>query len=191
MTTRLPNPDHDALQSALARAGSLSLAAEAHGLLCGLLCADTALPAPTWRAVLLTELGDIAAVDAEGSRLLDELYAATRAGFADEDLGFEPLLPEDDAPLAERAEALGQWCQGFNYGLARAGERLATLGTEAREVLDDLREFAQADYEAEDADEEGEAAWVELVEYLRIGVLLLYATLAAPAPAVESGRRLH
>lgn len=194
MTTRLPNPDHDALQSALARAGSLSLAAEAHGLLCGLLCADAGLPARSWREVLLTELGDIAAVDAEGSRLLDELYAATRAGFADEELGFEPLLPEDDAPLAARAEALGQWCQGFGYGLARAGERLATLGTEAREVLDDLREFAQADYETDDADEEGEAAWVELVEYLRIGVLLLYATLAAPAPtppATGAGSRLH
>lgn len=191
MNDRLSNPDHDALQSALARAGSLSLAAEAHGLLCGLLCTDAGLPAAAWRTVLLTELGDVAAVDAEGSGLLDELYAATRAGFADEELGFEPLLPDDDAPLAQRAEALGQWCQGYVYGLARAGERLDTLGAEADEVLADLREFALAEYEAEDVDEEGEAAWVELVEYLRIGVLLLYATLAAPVPAPDATGRLH
>lgn len=190
MNARLPNPDHDAVQSALARAGSLSLAAEAHGLLCGLLCADPALPARDWLAVLLTELGDIAAVDAEGRQLLDALYAATRAGFADEELAFEPLLPDDEAPLAARADALAQWCQGYVYGLARAGERLSGLGVEAREMLDDLREFARAGLDADETDEADEAAWVELVEYLRVGVLLLYATLAAPAPA-SAARRLH
>ena len=29
----------------------------------------------------------------------------------------QPLLPDDEAPLADRADALSQWCQGFLYGL--------------------------------------------------------------------------
>ena len=32
---------------------------------------------------------------------------------AGDDIAIVLLLPSDDAPLAERAVALGQWCQGF------------------------------------------------------------------------------
>ena len=33
------------------------------------------------------------------------------------DADFEPLLPDDESPLSERADALSLWCQGFLYGL--------------------------------------------------------------------------
>jgi hypothetical protein len=38
------------------------------------------------------------------------------------------LLPTDDAPLADRAAALGQWCQGFltGFGLNAGGKDLST-----------------------------------------------------------------
>ena len=35
----------------------------------------------------------------------------------DGELKFEPLLPSDDAPLAEQVEALAVWCQGFLSGV--------------------------------------------------------------------------
>ena len=40
-----------------------------------------------------------------------------------DEMEFELLLPDDDAPLEQRATALSQWCQGFLYGFGTGGSR--------------------------------------------------------------------
>ena len=61
---------------------------------------------------------------------------------AGDDIAIVLLLPSDDAPLAERAVALGQWCENSlaGFGLT-AGDR--ALSSEAMEVLQDLSAIAQ------------------------------------------------
>ena len=49
------------------------------------------------------------------------------------------LLPTDDAPLADRAAALGQWCQGFLHGFGVNAGGLE-LSTDAKEVLQEISE---------------------------------------------------
>jgi uncharacterized protein YgfB (UPF0149 family) len=51
------------------------------------------------------------------SSVLQNVYDAMVRTLAGNDSAFAPLLPDDDAPLAERADALSMWCQGFLYGL--------------------------------------------------------------------------
>ena len=67
---------------------------------------------------------------------------------ADPELGFEPLLPADDRPLAERAEAMVDWCRGFlgGFGLAGAAAH-AKLSDEAQEVLRDLATIAGSSFD--------------------------------------------
>lgn len=94
------------------------------------------------------------------------------------------LLPSDDAPLAERAAALGQWCQGFLGGFGLTA-REGALSGEAVEVLQDLASIAQVQSALEDSDD-GESDYMEVMEYLRVAPLLLFAECAKPAaPAAK------
>ncbi|MCY1446198.1 hypothetical protein D9M71_627500 [compost metagenome] len=89
------------------------------------------------------------------------------------------LLPDDEAPLAERAAALGQWCQGFLGGFGLTA-REGALSGEAVEVLQDLASIAQVQSALEDSDD-GENDYMEVMEYLRIAPLLLFTECAKPA----------
>ena len=62
-------------------------------------------------------------------------------------LKFQPLLPADDESLDDRTAALGEWCQGFLYGLGagRAVPDPDTLKGEAAEVLRDITEITHVD----------------------------------------------
>jgi uncharacterized protein YgfB (UPF0149 family) len=106
---------------------------------------------------------------------------------ADPELGFEPLLPEDDRPLTERAEAMVDWCRGFLGGFGLAGTAAhAQLSDEAQEILRDVATIAGSSFDFGDEDED-EDALIEVQEFVRIGVMLLHTECTAHgAPA--SGR---
>ena len=91
------------------------------------------------------------------------------------------LLPGDDAPLAERASALGQWCQSFLSGFGLVPNQ-RPLSTEALEVLQDLEGIAQVDSALAES-EDGESDYTDVVEYVRQApLLLMFAGRDTPAP---------
>lgn len=92
------------------------------------------------------------------------------------------LLPSDEAPLSERAAALGQWCQGFLGGFGLTA-RDAALSAEAMEVLQDLSAIAQVQNALEES-EDGESDYMEVMEYLRVAPLLLFSECAKPLSPV-------
>lgn len=153
-----------------ARALSLSISpSELHGALCGWMAgggADT----PDWLSKVLAD--DLAPSPSAGSAL-DRLWGVTRSQFEDRDFGFALLLPDDDAPLAERSEALFDWCRGFLGGFGLAAGAEPPLSDESREALDDLAKLAAATPEPE-GDDEDEAAYAEIEEFVRVAALLLH-----------------
>ncbi|MCP5150850.1 MAG: UPF0149 family protein [Ectothiorhodospiraceae bacterium] len=166
----------------MAESGLDAEPAHAHGMLCALLSVRPQGAIARWREELALAAGT-AAPSPRASSVLDRLAAATRASLGAEDLGraveFTPMLPGDEAPLAERGRALGQWCSGFLYGLALAGAgEPADLPGDAPEVVSDLVELARLDRARDVADEESERAYFELVEYVRVGVMTVYSELA-------------
>ncbi len=90
------------------------------------------------------------------------------------------MLPEDATPLSVRTGALSEWCGGFLYGLALGGirEDLARSDT-VEEVMKDFYDISHAGFVTQAPNEEDETAYVEIVEYLRMSVLLLYQELQA------------
>ncbi|MDH3561200.1 MAG: UPF0149 family protein, partial [Gammaproteobacteria bacterium] len=84
----------------------------------------------------------------------------------------------DDIPLALRSKALGQWCQGFLYGLALGGvpEEGGQPGN-VQEIMRDFYEISQASFDHDSDDETDEAAYIEIVEYVRMSVLLCHEEL--------------
>lgn len=166
-----PTGTFDELQRALVQSRALTDAAEAHGTLAGVLCA-TRCSLSDWLAEILPE-GRAEGIAAER---LQEVFDATAGALLDGQMAFTPLLPEDEAPITERTAALGEWCQGFLYGIGTgvAVPDAAQLQGEAAEVLRDMTEITHVDVDPDDGDESNEAAYAELVEFVRVGVQLLY-----------------
>ena len=162
--------------------------AELHGLLCGLLCADPTLDRNRWLALARVELAEGAELTDPVCDLLAKLLEFSAAQLDATDGSVTPLLPDDDAPLNQRADALGAWCQGLLYGLGLGqADRDGALSADSREFLRDATEIAQVGFETDAASEADETAYAEVVEYLRVGLLMILEDLRHSAPP----RRLH
>lgn len=168
--------DYDDVAQALLAGASAVHPSEAHGCLCGALCLRPDYSRADWLEEILPE------VDREpvGDDPLEMLFLASAGALARPDMEFEPMLPGDDAPLERRVEALAAWCQGFLYGFGAAGTAArAVLPDTVTEVLADLAQLSQAGVPDASEPEVEEDAYIELVEYLRAGVQLVYEELDA------------
>lgn len=175
---------------------------ELHGAVCGLaVCHGAALPLQDLMELVGVEaLTDQEAVESFVTASIEDLQA--------EDMSFAPLLPADEVPLADRLEALGQWCGSFLAGLA-AGLARQGIGSlddcpeEVREIVRDFAAISQVDAGArgaenhrgggtdEDADAgdtagspaelAAEADYVELEEFVKVGALLIMSTFGHDA----------
>lgn len=176
----MTGPSYAEIQQAL---GSAASAAEAHGTLVGLLSTAAEDLPGSWIANTLADATEGTDVPTAAERdALAALHRATAEALAGQQMAFAPFLPDDEEPLEVRVEALGSWCQGYLYGLAVRGLRsLDELPDDVREILADLAQIAQAAPDDELDDEGGEGAYMELVEYIRVGVQLIYDQLVPPA----------
>jgi len=166
--------DYTEIQRALAEAHALADAAEAHGTLAGSLCAAGGYRFEDWLGEILPE-GEAGphATDA-----LRELFERTAGALGGPQMEFQPLLPRDEEPLDARASALGQWCKGFLYGLGSSSMNdAAGLPGDVGEIVRDLSEITQVGVDAEEGLESNEGAYAELVEFVRVGVQLVFDEL--------------
>ena len=181
--------EFDDLERALQRIDVDIGAAEAHGIVCGVLCVPNG-QSTDWVTEITgpTEPGDLLSAECTSSLL--GLCAETQKQLSSDDCDFRPLLPDDDEPLGLRSEALGLWCSGFLLGFTIGGiTDLQHLPADSREVIDDLNQFAGIQTSTVE-DEAEEAAYAELVEYIRVGVMLVNEELHAtgqPGP----GQKMH
>ena len=162
--------------------GSVVSAAEGHGCLCGALCINDGYTFERWREELIAD-DQVPAADEQALRLL---FSGTLGALEDHASDFAPLLPDDDVALEQRTSALTQWTSGFLYGFGTARSQLAApLSPAVEEILRDFARMGMAAVDAGTDNEEQERAYAELVEYLRVGVWLVYAELT-PARAAQS-----
>ena len=177
--------DHDELEQALSAASAESGASEAHGLLAGIICAGGKSAPELWLTHILGE-NTLNAAAAEADSRLATLHTGILSQFNDDAFGFDLLLPDDEAPLSLRTEALSQWCGGFLYGLALGGFREgAEMPDNVNEVMKDFYEISHARFAYEATDDADEAAYMEIVEYVRMSVLLLHEELQPLPPSAR------
>lgn len=180
---------YDQLESTLQNAGSIITPAEAQGALCGILCQSSTLDVSAWMSFILDEQTqtDIQAnqrTDLDGD--LAELQEMTELGFNPTSGGMTLLLPSDDAYLQDRLVALSTWCEGFLYGIGIASNDSNTISDSSQEFITDIREIGQLDTESED--EDAEHYYMELVEYIRVGVLVFREEVLANATITPISR---
>lgn len=162
-------------EDVLEQAGSHADAAEAHGCLCGALCSTSRYGVNDWINEVLPEPGSLSP---ESAAVLERVFQSTAAAFAEPGMGFGPLLPDDDQPLPGRASALGLWCTGFLYGLGTGKvSDLAALPGDVGEIVRDFSEISRAGSDDSVPDEANEQAYVELVEFIRVGAQVVFDEL--------------
>ncbi|RJS92378.1 UPF0149 family protein [Salinisphaera sp. Q1T1-3] len=172
-----------ALKTGLTQAGSVQTPGETHGTLTGMLCMDN-------EAAPAAAVDDVTAPSLTSA--LDALREITLEGLFDPDLSFRPLLPDDETPLETRVAALARWCGGFLYGLSFFGDfNPARLSAEIREVVSDLTELSKAELSADQDDESAETDYAELVEYVRVGVQMIFLECQPKREGPETRETLH
>lgn len=187
-------PDINELDGALRRVDATMGASEAHGALCGMLCARGTVELSDWMDHAAGELEPGNMYIRELAQQMAQLQQSTLEQMNDSQAGFSLLLPDDEEPLSERVMSLAAWCQGFVYGLAAGGVHQGSeLPADSSELLRDMIEISRAahDENAVDEDdndfEEDEVAYTEILEYVRTGTLLIYEELQP----LQSTRTLH
>ena len=186
-------PDIPQLEDLLFEVDAALGGIESHGALCGMLCAQGSTEASQWLLHVLGEHEESnKPLQAVGKQLL-QIYQIAVAQMNDTEADFELMLPDDDEPLEERVEALGIWCQGFVYGLAAGGiQEGADLPEDSDEIIKDILEISRAGYAIDDdavvdINEDDEEAFMEVCEYVRMGVLLVYEELQP----LQSSQTVH
>ena len=159
----IQNSPYQAFVTLLTASGHSVSPAELHGHLLGRSCAGAGFKNEAWLA---------------------EATEMVKGELTSDDMTVVLLLPTDDAPLPERAAALGEWCRGFlsGFGLTR---REYAMSDEANEVLRDLAAISQVQDALEES-EDAETDYMQVMEYLRVAPLLLFTeTTKSEAPAAK------
>jgi len=186
-------PTFEAVEKSLEMLEALGTAADAHGLLSALFCTGAVVRKHAWVNSLLTspvQRENTQAINAQ--KTLEAMYVVTADDFQADDFQMQLLLPDDEAELELRINALSQWCQGFITGLKLTGLDVEhPKNAEWVEPLSDLIKIACMEYQGEQTgDPEAEASYAELVEYVRMAVLSLHND-ADRERIAKSGTQAH
>lgn len=161
---------------------------ELHGILIGELAGAARRSNDEWLELCLEHMGleELNLEKQPGAlRDLQAFYDRSIESIDSDSANFELCLPDDSYPISERGEALGLWVSGFLEGLAIArGKSLTSVDDDLKEILRDLVEISQLDAGLERS-ESAERDFFEVCEYVKIGVLNLYAEFNEPV-AIEN-----
>jgi hypothetical protein len=161
-------------------------AAQAHGVLCGLVAALGSAVPIEWLDLALGEPGFSAELPDRDQSLLATLRREVQAAYGADEFALVLLLPDEEGALALRVEALSEWCRGFLAGLGQAGlPRGWPENGEVREALRDLDRIAATEVELSGDDEEDERDLAELIEFARFAALMVADDLGAEHAATR------
>jgi len=148
---------------------------ELHGMLIGYLCAMKDSAGPGQRRSLFEAWMDGQAPTSVVN-MLEEAYAQSLDSLGEyADFDFTLVMPGDDQGIAERAESVFLWCSGFLSGFGESGRQLdADDASDVKEALQDMGRIAAMSEEVTEG-EENEADLTEIVEFIRISTLLIFA----------------
>ena len=164
--------------------GSMQSPAFSDGRLCARLAMHDIDP-----AVWLEEVCEVLGVEQPRDEPSAERFLAWRRqtleALSGNELGYEPLLPDELFSLAERARGLKEWTQGFLEVVQDAGEEpRERWSTALREALEDLEGIAAMPADLEES-AENENDLFALVEHVRMAAMLLYTEQHPGKPQVE------
>ena len=148
---------------------------ELHGMLVCYLCAVKDSAGPGQRRSLFEAWMDGQA-PASVVNMLEEAFTQSLDSLGEyADFDFTLMIPGDDEGITERAESVFLWCSGFLSGFGESGRQLdADDASDVKEALQDMGRIAAMSEQVTEG-EENESDLTEIVEFIRISTLLIFA----------------
>lgn len=165
-------PDYDLLTDLISRSDLPFMPAELHGIATGLLIVDAATPTQRYQQLVMTEpdTGDGPAM--ESLAQLQTLFETTRNLLQTPTLDFDLLLPDEAETLELRIDSACEWARGCLYGLMEQGLMPEDdISEDVSGFISDLIQISQGGYHVNES-EDAELVYADLLEYLRMGVLM-------------------
>lgn len=160
---------------------------EMHGYVTGIICGDL-LSQKTSEEVL-----SVFNLSKKKELLPQRLFESSRKLLAELSLNFLLILPSDRHALKIRMLALTLWCQGFLTGLNQFKISFdhKNKSSEINDALKDLTAITEADYENIENHNDNENNYTELLEYVRVTVILIYEELREKPVKTKPISNLH
>jgi uncharacterized protein YgfB (UPF0149 family) len=166
-------PSYTVLTKAIQQFQPNGHAAQIHGLLCGYVCATPDKFDSQWEG-MLPGLKD----NKKAYTSLQQVIAVSYQQLREFSFEFGLVLPGEKTDINVRAEALGLWCQGFLTGLELGQVPIQNREPgQVTEALEDLIEISGIGFGDIAENDEDETAYFELVEYVRLSVLMIFHEL--------------
>jgi len=171
--------DFDHIKEAIAPFPELESPSFIQGMLIGLICGDNDIEEAVWIKKLIEE-AQIKKVKESFLVALHGMYQDTNNGLNGSGFELQLCIPEDETDIIARAAMLGQLCEGVLYGLGLVGrlqDAEESISKDVSEIVNDFGDIARIDIEAlAQAKELGDAEetdLMQLVEFVRIGVMMI------------------
>ncbi|MFC0267503.1 UPF0149 family protein [Kushneria aurantia] len=184
MASAESQPDFSTISDIFLAHGSLQSPAFLDGYLCARLALDD-VDAENWLLQVCASLGVEEPATREDGEMLLAWRKRTRERLDAQEMSFEPLLPDELFTLAERAQSLALWCQGFHEVVSETdSDRRDNWSAQLREGVEDIERLSRIDTELEE-DGDNEDDLLALTEHARMTALLLYIEEHPGRPDVE------
>ncbi|MCG8377956.1 MAG: YecA family protein [Proteobacteria bacterium] len=182
--------DYDELNAELRSIHAGMGAAECHGFISGYFCYSNSIVVEILQDLILAGVDDNAGMD-EFIATLAELANQTANQILDDEISFNLLLPDDESSMSERTNALAEWCAGFVSGLGIGGIDNGTQSNpDCEEFIKDLISISKMETFTEE-NESAENDLFEIIEYVRIGVIMLHQEWHHIENSSQQSRVLH
>lgn len=173
--------DYLTLEQTLHQGDADFTVAESQAIAAGMLVVNIAADKLAWVKLIIGDVDEGNNNQHRAIASLGELFEQTKYQLQDSNLEFNLLLPDDDDPISHRFNAVQDWCRGFLTGVAMSGINVegdnSTLPEDSRDLLKDFANISSSgDFDFDDEqgeDAESEIALAEIIEYLRMGALLI------------------
>lgn len=173
--------DFDQISESLTNYPEIDSPSFLHGMLSGLMCAESEIKESAWVKRILEE-AEVKSVKESFLLVLHDIYLATEAGLNGSGFELELCLPDDAESIVFKAAMIGQWVEGFLYGMGLAGKSSEKMPDEVTELLRDFGDISNIEItgleelEAEEQ-EQAEDDLMQLIEFIKVGVLTINETL--------------
>ncbi|MEI5639338.1 MULTISPECIES: UPF0149 family protein [unclassified Pseudoalteromonas] len=164
--------------------------AEVHGTISGLLACGLNIEDAEYLGLLSDVFNDGQAFPSAIKSMCIDLYKQVAEHFNDGEFQFELFLPPEDESLHDQANALISWVAGFLLGFGLKQKDYGKLSADVKEVINDFSEITKLDTTFDDSEEDKEALH-EVIEYVRVSVLLCFAEMGKDTQPTTTSKTIH
>jgi len=156
--------------------GVLASPSELHAQASAVLCVNQATSFEFWLQQMINEYCVENPQDDNFKMVMSAVFEYAKEKLGKDDYSYELLLPQDNSSLADRVAVLSEWVATFLSALGTAGMVETNLSKEGAEFMRDMEQIARIENDTEEVTGE-ELDFVEITEYVRTGVMMLFIEL--------------